>query len=101
MSGAIRFQYLSNDAERPSSGYLITDVPVEIKAGMPIPRVGEIVRHYPVNSPSEVQQFIVLSVHYDIFRSKENHQELHSWLVTVTLGDIPEDMDTRLFDIRD
>lgn len=101
MSGAIRFQYLAQNAERPSSGYLVTDVPLEIMPGMPIPRVGEIVRHYPVHSPEEIQQFVVLSVHYDIARQKDDHRVLHGWLVTVTLGDIPPDMDTRFSDIRD
>lgn len=101
MSTEIRFQYLAQNAERPISGYLITDVPVEITPCMPIPRVGEIVRHLPVHYQGDAPQFVVLSVHYDIVRNSDDHRILEQWTVTVTLGDIPPDMDNRLLNIRD
>ncbi len=98
----IRFQYLRTGADRPESGYTITDVSLPIGPGMPIPRVGEIVRHMPFGRDSaNLADLVVLSVHHEIHRNPENHMELWGWMVTVTLGDVPAEMDTRLLYIRD
>ncbi len=98
----LRFQYLKSGASRPESGRTITDVCLPIDPGTPIPRVGEIVRHMPFGHDSaNLRQLIVLSVHHDIQRNPLGTDELWDWTVTVTLGDIPDDMDPRLLDIRD
>ncbi len=99
MKIAIRFQYLAQNAKRPDA-VLISDVPLEVVSGLPIPRAGEIVRH-PVCPSGDLQQLVVLSVHHDVLRNRDRDSELSGWLVTVTLGDIPQDMDSRLTDIRD
>ena len=96
----ISFQYLAHGAQAPSAGYKLTDVAVTIQPGMPIPRVGEIVSHQ-IGSTMDMEPFLVLSVHYSILRNLDNHQELLAWHVTVTLGDIPKDMDSRLLYIRE
>ncbi|GEM_PF-5874331 len=100
--GALRFQYLGNNSERPSCGYEITDVMLELGVGMPIPRIGEFVSHHPFDKerlPSG-NPLVVLAVHYQIERNPDDHAILHRYRVTVTLGDIPQDTDNRLFDIR-
>ncbi len=99
----LRFQYLRTGADRPESGYTITDVCLPIGPGTPIPRVGEIVLHMPFgqDDSANLRSLIVLSVHHDIQRNHQDHTQLWGWTVTVTLGDIPDDMDPRLLDIRD
>ena len=103
MTHRLRFQYLAPDAVRPTSGYTISDIQLEIHPSMPIPRIGEIVSHDPFSGRDYLlgDPLIVLSVHYDIVRNPDDHRVLQQYLVTVVLGDIPKGTDSRLYDIRD
>lgn len=97
----LRFQYLRTGADRPEAGFTITGDFLPIGPGTPIPRVGEIVFHMPFGEENHgLRDLIVLSVHHDIQRNQKDHKDLIGWTVTVTLGDIPADMDQRLLNIR-
>jgi len=98
----VRFQYLPPGADRPQQEPYITDVPLDWPAGWPLPRVGEVLRHHCAASHRlNGKTLMVLGVHHDLARDAQRQRRCMGMTVTVTLGDLPKDSDSRLADIRD
>lgn len=84
----ISFQYMEAKDEKPSAGYEVTDVGIDLPPGAHVPRVGELVNMIPSGLGQKFQMsgYVVLAVNTVISRDPNDHRVVLGWHTVVTVG---------------
>ncbi|HWH86178.1 MAG TPA: hypothetical protein VNV36_05300 [Pseudomonas sp.] len=100
MSYAMHFQYLADDAKRPSD-MKVSDVLLRFTEAPIVPRIGELidlVESYPDKGIHKTYQ--VLMVRHQVFRESNDDSKLYRQEILVLVGD-PKVADARLLDMKE
>jgi len=100
MSYRMHFQYLADDAKRPTD-MKISDALLKFNEAPVIPRIGELVDLVEVHpNKGSWKTFQVLMVRHQIFRELDDGTKLYEHQIFVLVGD-PKVEDRRLLDMKE
>ena len=100
MTYSMHFQYLADDAKRPSDMKL-SDALIKFTEAPVVPRIGDLVDLIEINPmPGVHRTFQVLMVRHQLLRDIDDSSKLHSHQIFVLVGD-PKVGDDRLLDMKE